>query len=89
MVDQRFGINRRYVEALSKWVRKGVVHYNNCHDAFDSLTTFKDEMEEMDRQLKAAKIGAGVPDKPPSPAKPDVEPAALFTNTTAAFEIQK
>ena len=28
MVDQRYGINRRYVDSLSKWVRNGVTHHN-------------------------------------------------------------
>ena len=39
-VDDRYGKVRRYVDNLSKWVRGGVVHYNNAVNMLARLATF-------------------------------------------------
>ena len=52
MVDQRYCTNKGYVNSLSKWVRTGVQHNNNCSDVMDQLTTFQEDMVEMDLKHK-------------------------------------
>ena len=50
MVDQRYAMNRRYVDSLSKWVRNGVTHYNNCQDVLTQLTQFRQDMRGLDQE---------------------------------------
>jgi hypothetical protein len=40
MNDDRYGKVKRYVDNLSKWVRGGVVHYNNALNMLAKLATF-------------------------------------------------
>ncbi len=40
MNDDRYGKVKRYVDNLSKWVRGGVVHYNNAVNMLARLATF-------------------------------------------------
>jgi hypothetical protein len=49
----RYGMIKRYVDSLSKWVRNGVQHHNHASDVFDQLALFRQDMSELDEQLKA------------------------------------
>lgn len=65
MVDQRYGMINRYVGSLSKWVRSGVCHYNNCQNVLDQLQNFSQEMTLLDEEFKL---------KSPPPEVPKQEP---------------
>jgi DNA repair helicase Rad3 len=52
MVDDRYQKSPSYINSLSKWVRSGVSHYNNCRVLFDDLQRFNVEMKQLDAEYK-------------------------------------
>ena len=76
MVDQRYGFNPRYVNSLSKWVRNGVRHHNNCENVLFELNDFCQEMGERDEKLREemAKLKAFQPPLPKTEPKVEQKP---------------
>merc|ERR1719285_1010151 len=58
MVDDRYARNERYVNGLSKWVRKNVNHFSSCGNMFNHLETFVKDMKQFDKEEQELQLQA-------------------------------
>jgi len=69
MVDDRYRKNEKYVNGLSKWVRKNVVHYSNTREMFQTIGNFVDDMKLMESEEALLESQAKVPSPDKTPEK--------------------